>query len=121
MNRFQRTASNYAYYGYLQRYQPEQLRNYQSDRYYYLGRRGAFSNLVYKFAADHVNYEEDFNLRYKTPPFITNLSMRLAFYWATMITLILTFYLGDMIKVFSFQEFYYIGRPSTDSETVSRY
>ena len=72
MNRFQRTASNYAYYGYLQRYQPEQLRNYQSDRYYYLGRRGAFSNLVYKFAADHVNYEEDFNLRYKTPPFITN-------------------------------------------------
>lgn len=30
MNRFQRAASNYAYYGYLTRYSPESLRTYQS-------------------------------------------------------------------------------------------
>lgn len=121
MNRFQRAASNYSYYGYLQRYQPDQLRKYQSERHYYLGRRGAFSNLVYKYAADHINYEEDFNLRYKTPPFITNLSMRLSMYWFGMAAFILSFYLGDMIKVFNFQEFFYIGRPSTESEVVCRY
>lgn len=57
MNRFQRAASNYDYYNYLQRYTPEQVRRYQADRHYYLGRRGAFNNLVLKYAADHINYE----------------------------------------------------------------
>lgn len=121
MNRFQRTASNYAYYGYLQRYTPEQVRKYQTERHYFLGRRGAYNNLVLKFAAEHVNYEEDYNMRYKVPPFITNLSMRLAWYWFGMAAFIMSFYLGDMIKVFNFQEFFYPGKPSTESEIVNRY
>lgn len=57
MNRFQRSASNYAYYGYLQRYTPEQIRKYQSERHYHLGRRGAFNTLVLKYASEHINYE----------------------------------------------------------------
>lgn len=57
MNRFTRCASNYAYYGYLNKYTPATLRNYQGERHYYLGRRGAYNNLVLKMASDHINYE----------------------------------------------------------------
>ena len=57
MNRFQRCASNYAYYGYLNRFAPETLRTYQSERFYQLGRRGAYDTLVLKMGCDHVNYE----------------------------------------------------------------
>jgi hypothetical protein len=57
MNRFQRTASKHAYYGYLNRFTPETLRTYQSERFYALGRRGAYDTLILKMAADHVNYE----------------------------------------------------------------
>ncbi len=57
MNRFQRTASKHAYYNYVNRFAPETLRTYQSERFYCLGRRGAYDTLVYKMAADHINYE----------------------------------------------------------------
>lgn len=57
MNRFQRTASSYAYYGYLQRYTPEQLRKYQSERHHSLGRKGSFQTLVKKYGTEHINYE----------------------------------------------------------------
>ena len=58
VNRFARAASQYAYYGYLSRYDPEMLRKYQSERSFDLGRRGAYDTLVYKMGADHVNYED---------------------------------------------------------------
>lgn len=98
INRFARNASNYSYYNYLTRYSPEQLRTYQTERHYYLGRRGAFNNLVLKMAADHINYEEDFNLRYKVPVFFSNMSMRLALFWFISATLICSFGLGDMLR-----------------------
>ncbi len=56
MNRFQRCASNYAYYNYLNRYTPSQLRLYQGERHYTLGRKGAYNTLVLKMASDHINY-----------------------------------------------------------------
>lgn len=100
INKFARTASNYSYYGYLNRYTPELQRDYQAGRFYGLGRRGAFNNLVLKMAADHINYEEDLNLKYKVPVYITNMSMRLAIFWFVSATLILSFGLGDMLRVF---------------------
>ena len=121
MNRFTRTASNYAYYGYLTRYTPASIRTYQSDRHYFLGRRGAFNNLVLKMAADHINYEEDLNLRYKVPPFISNISMRLAMFWFASSIILLSFCLGDMIKIFNISEFYYPNKPSTEAEVYNRY
>jgi hypothetical protein len=57
MNRFQRCASNYTYYGYLNKHTPEHMRKYQSQRFHELGRRGAFDTLIYRMAADHLNYE----------------------------------------------------------------
>lgn len=57
INRFARTASINPYYGYLDRYTPTQIRQYQSERNFCLGRRGAYNNLVLKMAADHINYE----------------------------------------------------------------
>lgn len=121
INKFARTASNYSYYGYLNRYTPQQLRTYQSERHYYLGRRGAFNNLVLKMAADHINYEEDLNLRYKVPPFITNMSQRLAAFWFISASIILSFGLGDMLRVFRQVQFYYPTRPSTSAEVPARY
>lgn len=121
INRFARTASNYSYYGYLNRYTPEQIRTYQSERHYSLGRRGAFNNLVIKMSCDHINYEEDLNMRYKVPPFITNLSQRLVSFWFISATIILSFGLGDMLRVFRQIEFHYPVRPSQNSDVIARY
>ena len=121
MNRFQRCASNYAYYNYLNRYSPAMLRTYQSGRYYNSGRSGSFTTLVHKMAADHINYEEDFNLRYKTPPVINNLAMRLAWYWFVISTLMISFSLGDMAKLFNPQEYAYASRPQDNPEQIARY
>ncbi len=121
INKFARNASKYTYYGYLQRYNPEQLRTYQSERMYRLGRRGAFNNLVYKFAADHINYEEDFNMRYKVPTFFVNLTMRLAMFWFVSATVIISFGLGDMLRVFRQIEWYYSAKPNTNADSISRY
>ncbi len=121
INKFARAASTYSYYGYLNRYTPEQIRTYQSERMYFLGRRGAFNNLVYKYAADHINYEEDFNMRYKVPTFVTNVTMRLGLFWFISATLIISFGLGDMLRVFRQVEFFYPGRPDSNAETISHY
>ena len=121
MNRFQRCASNYAYYNYLNRYSPASIREYQAERYYKLGRRGAYNTLVYKMASDHINYEEDFNLRYKIPPVVTNLSMRLILYWFTMSTIMISFSLGDMVKLFNPHEYNLPARPNEDPEPIARY
>ena len=121
LNRFQRTASTYAYYGYLTRHNPEHLRRYQSERNYTLGRRGAFDTLVWKMAADHINYEEDFNLRYKTPPVITNLSMRITMFWFWVPAFFISVYLGDMVKLFTPHVYMYAGQPSDNAESPTRY
>lgn len=121
INKFARAASSYSYYGYLNRYTPEQLRTYQSQRYECLGRRGAFNNLVYKMASDHINYEEDFNLKYKVPVFITNLSQRLALFWFVSAVIILSFGYGDMLRIYRQVEHFYPGRPSTSAESSSHY
>lgn len=121
MNRFNRLASKWSYYSYLQRYTPEQLRKYQSERYFFLGRKGAFDTLVFKMAADHINYEEDFNLRYKVPPLIVNFSMRICWYWFVVPTILISFYLGDMVKLFNPTDNWNLGRPSTEGEYPTRY
>lgn len=62
-------------------------------------------------AADHINYEEDFNLRYKTPSVIVNLSMRLSMFWFWIPTFLMSFYLGDMVKLFTPHIYLYAGQP----------
>jgi hypothetical protein len=121
MNRFQRTASNYAYYGYLTRYTPENMRVNQSERNHTLGRRGAFDTLVWKMAADHINYEEDFNIRYKVPAVLVNASMRISMFWFWVPAFFISFYLGDMVKLFTPWPMYYPGRPGTAAESPTRY
>lgn len=121
INRFARGASKWSYYSYLQRYTPEQLRTYQSERYYGLGRRGAFDTLVYKAGADHINYEEDFNVRYKIPAFVTNLSMRVCWYWFVIPSIMISFYLGDMVKIFNPTDVSYLKRPLGDGNAPTRY
>lgn len=71
--------------------------------------------------ADHINYEEDFNLKYKVPPVINNLSMRLTWYWFVMSTLMISFGLGDMMKLLNPHEYSYAARPSDDPEQIARY
>ena len=72
-------------------------------------------------AADHINYEEDFNLRYKVPPVITNLTMRLACFWAVGSVFFIIFCLGDMNKLFTPHEYYYPGAPKDVPENPTRY
>lgn len=121
MNRFSRQASKWSYYSYLQQFTPAHLRKYQSGRYYCLGRRGAFDNLVYKMAADHINYEDDFNLRYKTPTFIVNAFTRIMWFWFVVPTIMISFYLGDMVKVFTPTDMWNLKRAPSDGEIPTRY
>ena len=121
LNRFQRTASQHAYYGYLTRHTPENLRRYQSERNYTLGRKGAFDTLVWKMAADHISYEEDFNIRYKVPPVITNLSMRITMFWFWVPAVLISVALGDLIKLATPHVYHYTGHPSDNAESPTRY
>lgn len=100
VNRFSRAAAKYAYYGYLTQHDPAILRKYQSERHYELGRRGAYDNLVLKMATDHVNYEEEMNLTYKTPVVIVNLYQRVGIFFFFMAGFFLIFCMDDMLKMF---------------------
>ena len=120
MNRFQRCASNYAYYGYLNRFAPETLRTYQSERHFVLGRKGAYDTLVYKMAADHINYEEEMNQQYKTPIPIVNLWMRVAWFLFVVPGVLMFFCLDDMVRIFVPHKYNYIGM-ETDATIPTRY
>jgi hypothetical protein len=120
MNRFQRTASKYAYYGYLNRFTPEILRNYQSEQHLVLGRRGAYDTLVIKMAVDHLGYEEDFNQHYKTPMQITKLSIRVAIFLFIVPIFMMFFNYDDMVRIFQPHKYRYIGEIN-DAEVPSRY
>jgi len=109
MNRFQRCASNYAYYGYLNRFTPETLRNYQSERFHSLGRKGAYDTLVLKMATDHVNYEDEMNQQYKTPTPIVNLYMRVAWFLFVVPAFMMLFNFDDLIRVLVPHRYSYIG------------
>ena len=100
VNRFARTASKYAYYGYLNRYDPSLLRKYQSERSYTLGRRGAYDTLVLKMAADHVNYEDEMNQTYKTPTLIVNTWQRVGLFFFFMAAFFLMFAMDNMPQIF---------------------
>lgn len=120
MNRFQRTASKYAYYGYLNRFAPETLRTYQSERFYNLGRRGAYDTLVLKMGADHINYEEDMNQQYKTPIIIVNTWMRVAWFLFVVPMFMMLFNYDDLIRILQPHKYAYIGKES-DTVTPLRY
>ena len=120
MNRFQRTASKHAYYGYLARYTPEALRTYQSERFYGLGRRGAYDTLVLKMGADHVNYEEDMNQQYKTPPVLVNTWQRVGWFLFIVPGFMIIFNTDDMVRIFQPHKYNYIGNAS-DTVTPLRY
>ena len=47
--------------------------------------------------------------------------MRLAMLWFFTCSLMLSFCLGDMIKIFGQAEFFYPLRPSGDGEAIPRY
>lgn len=120
MNRFQRLASKHAYYGYLNKFTPETLRTYQSERFYCLGRRAAYDALVLKMAADHVNYEEDMNQQYKTPAVLVNLWMRVGWFLFLVPGFMIMFNFDDMIRIFQPHKYGYIGNVS-DTVTPLRY
>ncbi len=120
MNRFQRTASKHAYYGYVNRFAPEILRNYQSERFYSLGRRGAFDTLVIKMSTDHVNFEEDWNGNYKTPTAFVNLVMRVAWFLFLVPAFMMMFNMDDMVRVLQPHKYTYTGN-ATDSIVPLRY
>lgn len=72
-------------------------------------------------AADHVCYEEDFNVRYKVPALITNTSIRVIWFWFCIPTILISFYLGDMVKLFNPVDISYLKRPMSDGEFTTRY
>jgi len=120
VNRFARAASKYAYYGYLTKYEPATLRKYQSERHYDLGRRGAYDTIVLKMGTDHVNYEEDMNLTYKTPVILVNTYQRVGIFLFFMAGFFLVFCMDDMLRMFVPFKKGYIGI-AQDARIPSRY
>jgi hypothetical protein len=120
MNRFQRCASNYAYYGYLNRYAPETLRNYQSERHLCLGRKGAYDTLVIKMTTDHVNFEEEMNLNYKTPTIMVNTWMRVGWFLFLVPAILIMCNHDDMLRIFVPHKYNYMGLEA-DTVIPTRY
>ena len=120
MNRFQRLASNHKYYGYLTHYTPQTLRTYQSERFYSLGRKGAYDTLVYKMGADHINYEEEMNTQYKTPTVVVNTWMRVGWFLFLVPGFMIMMNQDDMTRVFIPHRWTYMGRP-TETNIPTRY
>ena len=120
MNRFGRCASNYAYYGYLNRFAPETLRNYQSERFFALGRKGAYDTLVYKMGADHIYYEEEMNQTYKTPVAIVNLWQRVAWFLFVVPAFMILANHDDMVRIFIPHRNTYMGQ-ECDTVVPTRY
>ena len=60
-------------------------------------------------------------MKYKIPPVISNLSMRLILYWFVMSTIFISFSLGDMVKLFNPHEYSLAARPNEDPEAIARY
>ncbi|EGR34649.1 hypothetical protein IMG5_005150 [Ichthyophthirius multifiliis] len=121
MNRFFKVNSNYSYYKYLEKYDANFLRRYQSETHYYLGRRGAWRNLVIKYAGDHIALEEEHNFKYKTHLSFVYLSYRLAWFLFGMTMIYNTFLLGDIGKTFNIGEWDYPIKPSSERDYATRY
>ena len=60
-------------------------------------------------------------MKYKIPPVISNLSMRLILYWFVMSTIFISFSLGDMVKLFNPHEYSPKSKPNEDPEAITRY
>jgi hypothetical protein len=72
-------------------------------------------------AADHLNYEEEFNLRYKVPPLIVNVSYKALAIFFILPTFYICFSLGDMVRLHTPHFYSYIKKPNVDAESPTRY
>jgi len=121
MNRFFKINTNWSYYKYLEKYDPAFVRKYQSGTHYYLGRRGAWKNLVYKYGGDHISLEEEHNFKYKTHLAFTWFSYRLAWFLFGYCCVYNTLLLGDLGKAFNIGEWDHRIKPSSDNDYPTRY
>ncbi|KAL4460983.1 hypothetical protein ABPG74_016455 [Tetrahymena malaccensis] len=121
MNRFFKVSSKYQYYKYLEQYDAAFLRKYQSETHWYLGRRGAWKNLVIKYAGDHISLEEEHNVKYKTHLSFVYLSYRLAWVLFAYVLIYNHFLLGDLGKTFNVGEWDHRIKQSADKDYPTRY
>ncbi|KRX06922.1 hypothetical protein PPERSA_07085 [Pseudocohnilembus persalinus] len=121
MSRFFKSASNYKYYSYLDKYNPNFVRKYQSGDHFFLGRRAAYKNLIYKWGGDSYGLEEEHNFKYKSHLLFTWLSYRLG--WTLFVYFIIynTFLLGDVGKAFNVGDWDHLVRPASDNDYPTRY
>ena len=71
-------------------------------------------------ATDHINYEDEMNLQYKTPTAIVNLYTRVAWFMFVVPTFMMMFNFDDMSRVFIPHKYNYIGNES-DTVVPTRY
>jgi hypothetical protein len=122
MNRFQRHASKHAYYSYLQQYSPAFLRRYTSERYYKVGRRGLWQNLVMRFSCNLGKNEEEITGKYRMPVPVAQLLHRLSFLLLTIPLVTMVLGLGNMGLYFTQSEGWgYQLKPRDNPLTPTRY
>eukprot|EP01017_Pseudomicrothorax_dubius_P024056 TRINITY_DN255_c0_g1_i1.p1 TRINITY_DN255_c0_g1~~TRINITY_DN255_c0_g1_i1.p1 ORF type:complete len:134 (+),score=39.01 TRINITY_DN255_c0_g1_i1:163-564(+) len=121
MKNFIRVTSKYPYYSYLERYPAAFLRKYQTEEYFFLGRKSAWKSLIYKFSADHINLEEEHNFKYKTHLSFVWVSYRLAWIFFTYFCLYTVAFLGDQGRAFNVAEYDHLVNPTAENDFPARY
>lgn len=74
-----------------------------------------------KYSADHINLEEEHNVKYKTPMFFVNLSYRFALFLSFYMIVYTSFYLDDVGKVFIQNEHSYAASTHNNQDVAARY
>ena len=83
--------------------------------------RGAWKNLVIKYAGDHISLEEEHNVKYKTHLSFVFLSYRLAWVLFAYVLIYNHFFLGNIGKSFNVGEWDHRLRPSSERDYPTRY
>lgn len=74
-----------------------------------------------KYAGDHINLEEEHNVKYKTHMIFVNLSYRVAFMVFGYFLIYWTFFLGDVGKYFNIADWDHLINPVSDYDNPIRY
>ena len=78
-------------------------------------------NLVWKFAGDHINLEEEHNVKYKTHMFLVNFNYKFAWFLTFYAMVYTGMALGEQGRAFNVKDIDIPVNPSGDNEFPTRY
>ena len=72
-------------------------------------------------SGDHINLEEEHNIKYKTHMAFVNFSYRLAWFFFGYVTIYASFFLGEQGHIFNVADYDHLMNPSSNDDFPTRY